>query len=70
MQRRRFRQKTSLEERLLREAERVKAKAGALPPGAEKDDLLRKAHQAEATARLDRWLSSSELAPPDQISRR
>ncbi|WP_028138864.1 hypothetical protein [Bradyrhizobium japonicum] len=64
-QRRRDKQVTTLEERLLKEAERVKARADALPAGVEKDRLLRQAHQAEATAHLKVWLTSPGLLPPE-----
>lgn len=43
MKRHRFKQDRTLGERLLEEA-RGKGKAGHLPPGAEREDLLTKAH--------------------------
>jgi len=52
-----------LNERLIYEAEQARQRAKALPPGTERDALLKKARQAEIT---DRWLSSSELRLPIQ----
>jgi hypothetical protein len=48
-------------ERLIREADEARERAQKLPPGPERDALLKKARQAEITGR---WLSSSELKPP------
>jgi hypothetical protein len=45
--RRRFKQIDSLEERLAQEAERLRAEAKKLPPGFQRETLLRKARQAE-----------------------
>ncbi|WP_028138837.1 hypothetical protein [Bradyrhizobium japonicum] len=69
MQRRRFRQVTTLEERLLQEAERVKAQADALTHGIEKERLLKRARQAETAARLNAWLTSPGLRPSDKLPR-
>jgi DNA anti-recombination protein RmuC len=49
-------------ERLIREADEARERAKKLPPGPERDALLKRARQAEIT---QRWLSSSELKPPD-----
>jgi hypothetical protein len=64
MQRRRFKQTFSLEERLSQEAERAKATAKTLPDGTERDLLLKKAREAEAAAHINEWLSSPGLRPP------
>ena len=45
----------------LREAAREKALT--LPPGAERDELLRKASQADTTAHLTDWVISGLLLP-------
>jgi hypothetical protein len=34
------------------------------PPGKEREELLRKARQAETASRIDEWLSSPGLQPP------
>jgi hypothetical protein len=35
-----------------------------LPPGAEREDLLRKGSAADITAHIDDWLKSPGLQPP------
>jgi hypothetical protein len=50
-------------ERLIREAEQARDRAKQLPPGPERDALVKKARQAEI---IDRWLSSSEWKPPNK----
>jgi hypothetical protein len=52
-------------QRLLRSAELCRREANALPPGREREMLLRKARQAETAAHLDDWLSSPGLASPN-----
>lgn len=64
MQRRRFKQTQSLEYRLAAFAAEVRAKAAKLAPGAEKDELLRKARQADTAAHLNEWAYSSGLQSP------
>jgi hypothetical protein len=51
-----------MNELLIHEAEQARERAKKLPPGPERDAVLKKARRAEIT---DRWLSSSELKPPD-----
>jgi hypothetical protein len=65
MQRRRVKQILSLEERLSEEAKRLREKARSLPPGADREALLRKARQAETGSHLSEWLQSSGLRPPE-----
>jgi hypothetical protein len=55
---------TSLQERLTRFAQDARASAKKLPPGAERQDLLLKARDGEAAAKIDRWLSSPGLQSP------
>jgi hypothetical protein len=50
MLRRRFRETQSLEERLSEEAKRLRAEAKLLPPGAERDEMIRKAAIITASA--------------------
>jgi hypothetical protein len=65
MQRRRhIKQIRPLEERLAEEAERLREEAKLLPPGAERDQLIRKARQAETGSRMSEWLTSPGLQPP------
>jgi hypothetical protein len=62
--RRRFKQTQSLEERLADEAMRLRAQADVLSPGPDREDLLKKARQAETGSHISEWLRSSELQPP------
>jgi hypothetical protein len=64
MQRRQFRQNQPLEERLAEEATRLRAEAKLLPPGARREELIRRARQAETGSRISEWLSSPGLQPP------
>jgi hypothetical protein len=64
MQRLRFKQTQSLEERLSEEAKRLRAEAELLPLGARRDEMIRKARQAEIASRLNEWLTSPGLRPP------
>jgi hypothetical protein len=51
-----------LNKRLIHQVEQARERAKKLPPGPERDALLKKARRAEIT---DRWFSSSELKAPD-----
>ena len=62
--RRRFKQTTSLPDRLALWVKELRAKADALPPGPERDALIRKARQAETASHLDDWANSAGLQPP------
>jgi hypothetical protein len=64
MQRRRFTQTQSLEERLAEEAKRLRAEAKLLPPGALREALIRKARQAETGSHMSEWLTSPGLQSP------
>ncbi|MGY4623949.1 hypothetical protein [Bradyrhizobium sp. USDA 4486] len=63
--RRRHRQTDLLETRLAAEAERLREQAKSLPPGAARDEILRKARQAETGSQMSEWLRSPGLQPPD-----
>ena len=62
--RRRFKQKHLLEERLAKEAIRLREEAKSLPPGPAREKLLRKARQCEVGAHVSEWLRSAGLQPP------
>jgi hypothetical protein len=64
MQRRRIKQVQSLEERLGKEAKRLREEAKLLPAGIDRDTLLRKARQCETGAHVSQWLNSPGLQPP------
>jgi len=54
----------SLEERLSEEAKRLREEAKLLPPGAKRDELIRKARQADTGSHMSEWLRSPGLRPP------
>jgi hypothetical protein len=62
--RRRVKQIESLEQRLSVEASRLREEAKLLPHGPLKDELLRRAQQAETGSRVTEWLNSPGLRPP------
>jgi hypothetical protein len=62
--RRRFKQQPSLQDRLASFATLTREKASLLRPGAERDELLHKARQADDAAHLNEWASSPGLQPP------
>jgi hypothetical protein len=64
MQRHRFKQTKSLEERLAEEAKCLREEAKLLPPGAEREGLIRRARQAETGSHVSEWLRSPGLQPP------
>ena len=61
---RRFKQTQTLEERLSEEAKRLREEAKLLPPGAKRDELIRKARQADTGSHMSEWLRSPGLRPP------
>jgi hypothetical protein len=63
-QRRRFQQTESLEERLAEEAKQLREQAQLLPPGPLRENVLRKARQAETGSRMSEWLRSPGLQKP------
>ena len=64
-ERRRFIQTASLKDRLIAFAAEARTKAAKLAPGIERDDLLRKARQADTASHLDDWANSRGLRPPE-----
>ncbi|BBO03854.1 hypothetical protein QIH93_27485 [Bradyrhizobium ottawaense] len=62
--RRRFKQQTTLEERLATWTKSIREQAAKLPPGPDRDALIKKVLQAETGERLNNWLTSPELQPP------
>jgi hypothetical protein len=69
MKRRRFKQTTSLSERLVQNVEQLEAKLATLPPGPERDRLVRQIRQNEIAANIDQWLKSTGLQPPQEVKR-
>ena len=64
LHRRRLKQSMSLHDRLATFAKDVREKAVQLPLGAERDDLLQKAPQADTAVHLADWVNSPGLEPP------
>ena len=65
--RRRFKQTTSLAQRLTQEASRLRERAKSLSPGPEQAQLWRKVRQAETALRIDAWLALPQDAPPGEV---
>jgi hypothetical protein len=64
LRRRRFKQTTSLADRLAHFSNEVREEASRLSPGPEREAIMKKLNQADAAAELDRWANSAELQPP------
>jgi hypothetical protein len=60
----RSQQTESLKDRLTSFAKDVREKASLLPPGRERDDLLKKVSQADTAAHLNDWVNSPGLRSP------
>lgn len=63
MKRRRFKQITSLQDRITDWAESVRERANRRP-GPQRDELLKKVRQAETAMHVEEWANSSGLQPP------
>ena len=60
--------KASNIDRLRDQIRSLRGKAGDLPEGDERDDLLRKAEQDEISLRLIEWIiSPGNIAPPEGL---
>ena len=64
VKRRRFKQSKSLKDRLASFAKAIRDKASDLPPGAEREELLKQARQLDTASHLDDWINSPGLRPP------
>jgi hypothetical protein len=62
MRRRRIKHVISFEQRLAYQAYLAKERAKNLPPGKDRDALMRKARQIDAASQLNHWLTST--TPP------
>ncbi|MCA1433612.1 hypothetical protein I6F33_11565 [Bradyrhizobium sp. BRP20] len=65
LKRRRFKQQLTLQDRLSAWVKRVREQASKLPPGPERDALLKKARQADVANHLNDWVKSPGLQPPE-----
>lgn len=61
---RRFKQDIPLKDRLAQLAQEARQRAKTLPPGKEREDLLRLARQSDTASRIDKWLASPGLRSP------
>jgi hypothetical protein len=48
-----------------RMAEQCSRQADAMPPGTERDALIEKTRQYQSYAKMQNWVGSKELQPPD-----
>ena len=64
MQRHRFKQTQSLQERLSEQATRLRAEAKLLPPGALRDEVIRKMRQTETALQMSELVASPGLQSP------
>jgi hypothetical protein len=62
--RRRFKQIAALDRRLDEQAELLRKEARGTPAGVERDNLIRRARQAETAAQIEQWLRSPGLQQP------
>jgi hypothetical protein len=49
----------------VRMAEKCAREADRMPPGPERDDLLKKVKLLEYYAKMDKWIASPGLQPPN-----
>jgi hypothetical protein len=66
LKRRRFKQTLSLSDRLVQDVEQLKTQLATLPPGPERDQLLKRIRQNETAANIEQWLKSPGLQPPKE----
>jgi len=64
IKRRRFKQETSLQDRIVEWAIAIRKQADVMRPGPERDQLLAKLRQAETAMHMENWANSPELQPP------
>ena len=64
LKRRRQKQTISFKGRLAEWAEKIREQAARLPPGIERDEMLKRASHADTAAHLDDWANSRGLQPP------
>jgi hypothetical protein len=62
--RRRIKHTKSFRDRLIEEAAKFREAAEKLPPGAEREHLMRRVRQAEAAAQINDWLVAPSPARP------
>jgi hypothetical protein len=68
LKRRRVKQTSSLSERLVQNVEHLEAQLATLPPGPERELLIKRIRQNETAAHIDEWLKSPGLRAPQDAS--
>jgi len=63
-ERRRIKQTLSLKDRLSLFSKKAIDEAEKLPPGPERDELIKKARKADTASNIDAWANSPGLQPP------
>jgi hypothetical protein len=63
-QRRRFKQTIPFKDRLTAFINAITARVEIIPPGPERDEMLKKVQAAQTAMEIDGWANSSELQPP------
>lgn len=63
--RRRLKQTLTLEARPAEQAQRLREEAKLLPPGALREELIRKVRQAESASHMNEGPTSPGLRPPE-----
>ena len=63
-QRRRFKQTIPLKDRLTAFINAITARVEIIPPGLERDEMLKQVQAAQTAMEIDGWANSSELQPP------
>jgi hypothetical protein len=54
----------TIEQKWHLQSKALTSEAEKLPPGKDRDALMRKARQLETASQINQWLSSAELQPP------
>jgi hypothetical protein len=65
-----FQQTQSLQDQLTSFAKEAREVAAKLRPGLKRDDLIRRARQADTAAHIDDWINSAGLQPPTWLQKR
>ncbi|UWU67597.1 hypothetical protein [Bradyrhizobium sp. NC92] len=68
IKRRRFKQSISLADRLTENVDQMRRELDALPPGPERDNMLRRIRQNETASQIEKWLGSPGLQPPTELA--
>ena len=57
----------TFEDQIAAEKARIEAQVAKLPPGPQKDGLVKKLRQLETASHINDWLSSPGLQPPRPV---